>query len=571
MDSLCFDVTGAAALGFNYFNRHRDRRSGFIYIWTYLLTDPPKSVHEPWDLVEEMTNSEEGLERELWCRDKLLELQDPKDALIYRPKTPYSVRMADVYDQASALHGLVMRYLADKDPACEKAIERNLAAVEPFIAWDGDDYARVSVVAVKDGTPLERYTGQVLETDNPEEVDEAWMGRFIPPLVMYAKATGKERPLVLARALARDVAFRSGRYGEDGSFNRARHGEDSVWSNGHFHSRANTMAGALRVARETGDKDLAEWAETVFRWALTQGTDFGWFGEFVGRRDIGVEGCETCGVVDMLDAAILLAKSGREDCWDIADRIWRNQLLESQLRDISWVKSTRTPPESEIESFDRVPERAVGGFAGWSGPNDLISDYPDRQFASKDPSQDHRRSLMGCCCASGPKGLYLAWHHALERSADGVTVNFALSRESDVATVRSYEPYEGLVEVTMKRAGTLRFRVPGRVDLKDVSAARNDEPATSRRERDLLAFPGLEKGDLIRIAYPLAQRTETVTVGDPEFYRPIDYRITWHGNTVIAVDPQGEHCPLYQRDAARTEHPPGDPPTGPVPTNEIDW
>ena len=26
-----------------------------------------------------------------------------------------------------------------------------------------------------------------------------------------------------------------------------------------------------------------------------------------------------------------------------------------------------------------------------------------------------------------------------------------------------------------------------------------------------------------------------------------------------------------QRDAARTEHPPGDPPTGPVPTNEIDW
>ena len=229
---------------------------------------------------------------------------------------------------------------------------------------DRHGHARFVHVGVENGKALAVYQGQVVESDNPTAPDAAWFGRLVRPMLQYAIATGQEKPLVFARALARDIAFKSGRFGDDGSFSRALHGEDSVWTSGHFHSRMNTVAGILRLALHTGDKDLLAWAERVFRWAVRHGTDFGWYPEFVGRRNIAVEGCETCGVTDMFDVAATLGRAGREDCWDIADRIWRNQLLETQLRDVSWVSATRTRDDSETESYDHVAEKARGGFAG---------------------------------------------------------------------------------------------------------------------------------------------------------------------------------------------------------------
>ncbi|KPL01708.1 MAG: hypothetical protein AMK75_04120, partial [Planctomycetes bacterium SM23_65] len=348
MASSYFDLIGFAELAFNYFNGHIDRRTGHPFIWTYLLTDPPKMSHEGWDAVEDvgrlleglvmlrvMTGSDAGLETEIALRDKLVSLQDPKDGFFYRPKLPYTVPIADIYDQMSALHGLVPRYLADGDPVCQRVIEANLSALARAASWDGTDYARFLHVGVRDGRLLSTYEGEVTESDNPESPDEAWFGRVLRPALQYAIASGKEEPLVLARAVARDIAFRSGRFGEDGSFSRARHGEDSVWTNGHFHSRSDAVASTLRLARHTGDAELMQWGETVFRWALGHGTTFGWYPEFIGRRNVEIEGCETCGVVDMLDAAVTLARAGRADCWEIADRIWRNQILENQLRDIS--------------------------------------------------------------------------------------------------------------------------------------------------------------------------------------------------------------------------------------------
>ena len=583
MTTSFLDLFTPAELTFNYFNGHIDLRSGLPFMWTYLLTDPPKLAHDGWDTVEDlgrfleglvslrvMTGSDAGLETELGCRDKLAEFQRD-DGLIYRPRLAYTVPVADTYDQMSALQGLVVRYLADADPVCGRVIDATLAALAEAVSWDGKDAARFLHVGVRDGRPLSAYDGEVTETDNPQVPDEAWFGRLLRPALQYALATGREAPLVLARALARDIAFRSGRYGEDGSFSRVRHGEDSVWTNGHFHSRSNTVAAILRLARHTGDDDLFAWGERVFRWALGYGTSFGWYPEFIGRRDIETEGSETCCVVDMFDAAVTLARAGRTDCWEIADRIRRNQMLENQLRDVAWVSTTRERPDTETESYDRVPERALGGFAGWAGPNDLVSDFSDPYFSSLDTTQDHRRTLMGCCASSGAKGLYLAWHHALDRTDEGVTVNFAVSRDSEHATVRAFEPVDGRIEVDMKTAGTLSVRVPGRPDPADVTVTREGTPLEATWEADLLRIEHVEKGRRITVRYPLAERTETVTVGGRDFTRPVDYEVTWRGNTVIAISPEGKHCPLYRRRASLAADAPGQPRTGPVASNEFDY
>ena len=584
MHARRFDLVASAERAFNYFVGHIDRRTGCPFIWTYLLTDPPKLAHDGWDTVEDvgrfiealvllrlMTGSDAGLATELALRDRLVAQQNPDDGLIYRPDLPYTTPVADVYDQMSALHGLVARFLADADPVCGRAIDACLDALSGLAAWDGADYARFNCVAVHNGRALAAYDGQLTETDNPETPDEAWFGRVIRPAFRYAVATGKEQPLVLARAVARDVAFRSDRYGDDGSFSRERHDDGSVWTNGHFHSRANTLAAILRLAAHTGDDDLVAWGERVFRWALGRGTAFGWYPEFIGRRDVAVEGCETCGVVDMLDAAITLARLGRDDCWGVADRIWRNQLLENQLRDVSWVRTTRTRDDTETECFDRAAERALGGFAGWAGPNDLISNFSDPHFSALDPTQDHRRTLMGCCSGSGAKGLYLAWHESLRPTDDGIAVNFAVTRDSDRAGLRCFEPGEGRIELTMKVAGTAEVRLPGSPDEREVSVERCGETVSTEWRRGRVRLVGLNVGDRVVVRYPLKEYTETVTVGGWDRTTPVDYELTWRGNTVVDVAPAGKRCPLYRRRAAAEGDPDGEPRVGPVGTGAYDY
>jgi len=583
MSASCLDVTSAAQLAINYFNGHMDRRSGYPFIWTYLLTDPPKMSHDGWDTVEVvgrfleglvplrvMTGSEAGVETEILCRDALARCQR-NDGFIYRPKLSYTVPIADYYDQMSAIQGLVVRFLADRDPVCARVIDANIAALGKAVSWDGNEYARFLHVGVKDGRPLDRYDGEVTENDNPEAPDEAWFGRLIRPALQYAEATGKEEPLVLARAVARDIAFRSGRYGEDGSFSRALFGEDSVWTNGHFHSRANAVAAILRLARVAGDKDLFEWAERVFRWALRHGTSFGWFPEFVGRRDVEVEGAETCGIVDMFDSAVTLARAGRNDCWEVADRIWRNQMLENQLRDVSWVRATSRKPDTAMEVFDQVPQLALGGFAGWAGPNDFISDFEDIYFALLDPSQDHRRSLMGCCSSSGAKGLYLAWHRSVDEGAEVTSVNFTVSRECPSASIRAWETFDGRIEVRLKTDRSLRVRVPGGVKHDQVRIAVDDRPKTPVWEGDFACLKGLRRGQQVTVRYPLVERTEKVTVGGWDFTTPVEYEVTWRGNTVVEIGPHGRHCPLYRRKDAFEKEPKDAPADLACPTNEFEY
>ena len=52
---------------------------------------------------------------------------------------------------------------------------------------------------------------------------------------------------------------------------------------------------------------------------------------------------------------------------------------------------------------------------------------------------------------------------------------------------------------------------------------------------------------VISVSYPLRRTTQNVTVGG----KP--YRITWRGDTVIAIDPPGERDQLYQRAAMDTD------------------
>jgi hypothetical protein len=112
---------------------------------------------------------------------------------------------------------------------------------------------------------------------------------------------------------------------------------------GHVHSRLSVATGVMRLGFATGRAELVAWGKRVFDWTLrTQCASFGWVGEVMDHYD---RGCETCGIVDAIEAAALLARNGYDDYWGIVERFGRNHLLESQ-------------------------SRRNGGFNGHSSPND---------------------------------------------------------------------------------------------------------------------------------------------------------------------------------------------------------
>ena len=312
---------------------------------------------------------------------------------------------------------------------------------------------------------------------------------------------------------------RAGDFGPDGSFR------------GHFHSRVATAAGVLQWGLFSGQPDLVRWAHGVYRFARTIGTRFGWFPEFVGRH-----ACETCGITDMIDIAIQLARSGRHECWGDAERFGRNHLVESQFVDADWERQVPKLTPAEAADFiaacpppqlkrEGVRDVLPGAFSGGSAPSGVV-----------DPRRGHW--WMGCCNAHGVHGLYLLWHHAVHAAGTAVRVDMLFDRSTPWADVRSHLPRDGAVEVVMRQGGSLAVRTPEDVSEHEVAV---EAPGRWRWLDGYVHVDGLATGQVVTIRFPLREQDERVSVlGD-------QYLVSWRGDTVMAIDPPGRVGPLYRR------------------------
>jgi hypothetical protein len=229
-----------------------------------------------------------------------------------------------------------------------------------------------------------------------------------------------------------------------------------------------------------------------------------------------------------------------------------------------------------MSSFDRVAQRSVGGFAGWSAPNDLISGYNDPGWDKTGDRPDLRRTLMDCCCGYGNRGLYLAWHNIVTRDAGGVvSINMLLSRRTEDLTVESLLPAQDLVRITMHNSRATRIRVPSWASDKIAVSTAEGRPVESRREGAYLSLGAnagdkLPAGTVAHIRFGASPRKEQITIGEKGLTGMKDYEVTWLGDRVVGISPPGEFSPLYNH---RTAAMPG--PAGflhcHLPKNEIDW
>ena len=252
----------------------------------------------------------------------------------------------------------------------------------------------------------------------------------------------------------------------------------------------------------------------------------------------------------MVIAAIMLSRQG-VDRWDDADRWVRNQLAEGQLTSTDWRSDGHIPASELVKktdwgerryTTDRVLERTLGSFSGWPSANDWVG------RASYHESRKEF-TIMNCCSSNGMRALYYVWRNILDYEPGKLRVNLLLNRASRWADVDSYIPYEGRVEIKMKRGAEVEVRIPEWAPLDQVECEVDGKARKLTFEGRYARVGKAEKGQTVALQFPIRERTDKISL------QGSDYTIVRRGNDVVWIDPPGKYFPSYQRAHYRTSRP----------------
>jgi hypothetical protein len=502
------------------------------YCLTDLTGSPPRMAHTQFDysdhtarvidallLARALSGSEAG-GNQLSALEEAFFAGFADDGLHYTPDNPWSFRHANMHYQRSVMNGLLALILVKgSETARERLTGLTKALMEISIKREGYAYFP-AVERMPDGWARGDWDILGFGTD-PANTN----GRLLFGLTRTWELLGDRNALDLAGAYARHVMAHSSAYLPDGGF-----ATGMEFREGHFHSRAVTLLGVIRYGYSVGDARALAWGKKVFDKACTYGTRFGWFPErLVEQR---AHGCETCAIVDMMEAAIWLAKSGWPEYWETAEQFLRNHLIESQLVSLDGLEvSAGLDTDPEWETTRDVAKRSLGGFAGWSQPNDLFSKVM------------HDWDLYTCCSAQGVRGLFNAWTNSVTADDEGLSVNLLINHASNRAVVRSWLPHDGLIEVVPAQQGRVRVRLPAWVNARAFEVAVDGRKAeVSLLEPRFAAVDDVPAGVRVTCRFPIREMTTAETV------LGTDYTAQWRGDTVMAMSPAGTRAPLYRRE-----------------------
>jgi hypothetical protein len=181
-------------------------------------------------------------------------------------------------------------------------------------------------------------------------------------------------------------------------------------------------------------------------------------------------------------------------------------------------------------------ERSLGSWAGWALGNDWVN--PDRI------------AIMQCCTGNAARTLYYIWDAIVTAKGTDIRINLLLNRASPWLDVESHLPYEGKVVIKNKTVKTLSVRIPEGTPHGQVACDVNGKKQETTWSGDYVGVPGLKRGDVITIEFPMAETRLFKVIGD------VPYRLTLKGNTVVDIDPPGQIYPLYQRDRYKADKAP---------------
>jgi hypothetical protein len=395
----------------------------------------------------------------------------------------------------------------------------------------GDEQARRRLAGLADG--LRRKSTRQDDYAYIEKIGLYFGGTLIRPMLQAGIVLNRPDLVDLSAALARGIVNHSDLYGLDGSFS------------GHVHAALGCIAGILAVGVHTGDRALLERGRTAFEFARSIGTEFGWVPE-LSKRDDDVIACETCAIMDYLDAALLLARHVDAAYYDVAEKTVRNHLWESQVRDAGWVGSGEGADEDGVIRSG-LNDRLIGSFCGWSAPHCSLAYYENlsdgwvRTPAMRSRFLDKVRAQQNCCGAAGVRALYQVWSNVITEEQDRVSVNMSLDRATPKVQVTSFVPFEGRVRLTVKQDTKLRWRRPAYCSPGDVHVTGSGPEIGVKPQGPYLDFGSVPAGTVIDLSFPLPQRLQSLTLGNRGFqqYR---FDVDWRGDTVMAIRPDAANA-----------------------------
>ena len=452
-----------------------------------------------------------------------------------------------------AMGAMTIYYLRDQNPMWKNTIEQMIQGMSA-LASDQGDYAFFPFGGYE---PNQKFSlggaagGRQAMPTGIVALDGG-NARVIQGLAQYYRLTGYEPARTLAEKLVKFIRFHSDGYDAEGRFRFSAaeknnpewfvkyiqaHGGDVTLEDvkgqtlgGHFHGHTIGILSLIEHGLAVRDRELLEWCVSSYEWAKTQGSSLvGFFPEFILPEYPSVESCE---LADMVGIAAKLSRAGVRDYWDDLDRWARNQFAENQLMEGEWIyrmaETMLKKPVAYNETADQLVKRSRGGFAGYASGN---------EFALRDGFQH-------CCLGNSTRALYYLWENIVESKGDEFRVNLLLNRASVWADVYSFIPYEGKVNLKMKKpCQRVLVRAPEWVEngSPQVAGKVNGSPRELAWEGRYVNLGKAKPGDSVDLAFPISTRTVKETIG------AVRYTLEIKGNTVVSIDPRGNYGALYER------------------------
>jgi hypothetical protein len=490
-----------------------DREQAYRPYFRVVFEPPAHAEHDSWDfcdmagryvdaliLIRQLTGRSAPHE-ESALRQFLLKMAHPEDGLFYNQTDPCSPYVADMFCQSRVLIALATWFMETSDEAVMKRL-RGLVQGLIRIAERRDDYVFYPRNLYREGEWLEG--GLFYEPKNLWTAHPGYGGTQLEGIIKYYELSGDEEALEFAGRYLRFFFDVAKVVDEEGRFE------------GHLHSQGivPTMVGAAMYAEITQDDMMLTRCDRFLRFTLDHCSRFGWVPDGIGKPT-----CETCAIADVIHLATRLSRLGLCDYWYDIERFARNQLLENQFVDAERVLQGRNP-EPGLASLVR------GSFASWAKPNDLLGG-PD---------------IEGCCTAGGVRAAFHVLSNAIGRdSEDALVVRMLLSVDTAEVHVHSSLPYKGVVEIQPKTAARLKIRLPEWTRPLDVSLRVNGRKIPVQVVGRYVVMERVSAGSTIEMLFPVPIETHTETVAGES------YLVTWKGNTVVDVAPEGRGYPTYRR------------------------
>jgi hypothetical protein len=413
-------------------------------------------------------------------------------------------------------------------------------------ALDGDGEARKAAVKMAEG-----YLRRLQDRYLPEKTFSCFA---VKSLMVTARLLGSDAALAAARLLVERHVVRGRAFNPDNTFG----------PKAHMHGNLKAMTGVADYALTVGDPVLYSRMDALYRHVKSTGTRFGFLPEVVNWRPSDMIASETCAMMDFAGIGVTLANHGHPEYWGDMERLARNHLVESQVRDVSWLQSDDVRPDTQQFTWREIGPRIVGAWAGWSSPNHILAYRETLNAHWGGPElRDKIRLLQNCCGGSGVHALFILWKNAA-RFADGtLSVNMHLDKRLPEAEIRCEQPYRGALRIDLRQGCAVRVRIPefteaGRMRLLVNGQTRSilqhglrsgsllgdswqnekSGPPAAEAVGNFLELGRFAAGDRIEVLYPVPVVTEEIAVGNPGF-RQWHYRVTWKGDTVVRLEPIG--------------------------------